>query len=178
MATDFPHLILDQDDALVGPPATALFSPCRTYRYALTRTWDDRPPAVFLMLNPSTANAFQLDPTVRRCVGFARRWGHGGLVVLNAFALRSTDPRGLRTVDDPVGPDNDQVIADVLTGHPGPVVVAWGAEPYVTATGRDRELAELLRAARPVCLGLTAAGHPRHPLYVRGDAAPIPFPTE
>jgi hypothetical protein len=192
------QLVLDTDESLLDTPAEALFSPCqaghtspvgcrawddvtgspcRRYRYALTRTWDRaRPPVVFVMLNPSTADAWTPDPTVRRCIGYAKRWQAGGLVVLNAFALRSPHPAALRA-DQPVGPDNDQVIAAALAGQAGPVIVAWGSDETLRRTGRDRAVLDLLHAAgvTPRCLGLTKGGYPRHPLYLRVDAEPVPY---
>jgi hypothetical protein len=153
--------------------ATAEFSPCRSYRYALTRTWDTRRlPLVFVMLNPSTADAFTVDPTIRRCIGFAQTWGAGGLLVLNVYGLRSTDPRALRTHPDPVGPANDATIVARLAQPIARVIGAWGAhaEPE-----RARYVADLIREAghRPVCLGRTKAGAPRHPLYLRANSQPV-----
>lgn len=181
MSSPTRGLLVDRDDRAMpgfGDEATATFSPCRTYRYALTRRWNQSwPVAVFVMLNPSTANAFVEDPTVRRCLSFARSWGAGGLVVLNAFALRSTDPKALYSHADPVGPANDDVIAETLTGAEpvGPVVVAWGQ--HGALRGRGEQVLKLLRAygVKPLCLGLTKAGQPRHPLYVRGDAATVEY---
>jgi hypothetical protein len=96
---------------------TAVFSADRRYRYALTRRWDQaRPWVTFVMLNPSTADAFRLDPTVTRCRSRARLLGAGGLLVLNLFAVRATDPRDMRTHPDPVGPDNDWVIGEYIRG--------------------------------------------------------------
>lgn len=152
--------------------ATAEFSPCRTYRYALTRTWDTRRlPLAFVMLNPSTADAFIVDPTVRRCLGFAQRWGAGGLLVLNVYGLRSADPRVLRRHPDPVGPQNDAIIVARLAEPIARVVGAWGAH---ADPGRARYVVDLIRQAghRPVCLGRTQAGAPRHPLYLRADCVP------
>jgi hypothetical protein len=163
-------LVLDRHAATLDEEATALFSPCRTYRYALTRVWDaDQPLAAFIMLNPSVADAFVLDPTIRRCISFARSWAAGGVLVLNLFGLRSTDPKALYNHPDPVGPDNDLVIADHFsTDGPlvGPVVCAWGI--HGALSGRAPRVERLLRArgVRPVCLGTTKGGHPRHPLYV------------
>jgi hypothetical protein len=174
-------LLVDHDDRAItgtGEEATATFSACRTYRYALTRRWAaDKPWAVFVMLNPSTADAFTVDPTVRRCIGFARSWGAGGLMVVNAFALRSTDPIALYRHPDPIGPANDTVIAEALTGdHVGWVVTAWGAHGVLH--GRAEQVDRILRShsVRPLCLGLTKEGHPRHPLYARGDTATIDYP--
>jgi hypothetical protein len=169
------HLVIDRMESLLGEAGTAMFSPCRTYRYALTRRWDsDRPAAVFVMLNPSTADAFTVDSTVRRCIGFAQRWGMGGLVVLNAFALRSTDPHTLYAHPDPVGPANDAVIAEYASRHgDGWAIVAWGQ--HGTYRGRDKQVTGILSDAdaQTVCLGVTKDGHPRHPLYVRGDTEPV-----
>ena len=160
------HLVVDRDPLLLGR-STATFSPCRTWRYALTRRWLDNTEGVaFLMLNPSTADAFMLDPTLRRCKSFATAWGYGAMLILNCFALRSTDPRGLKTHPDPVGPDNDAVITEWLGRLSGPVIAAWGV--HATYQGRAAQVAELVHAAgrELMCLGTTKDGHPRHPLYV------------
>ena len=155
--------------------ASAVFSRDRRHRYTLTRTWDPAGPVVnFLMLNPSTADAFALDPTNRRCVGFAQRWGFGALVTTNIFAFRSTDPKGLRGAPDPIGPDNDEVIiaaarsADLL-------VIAWGNHGSLHARGT--EVLERLdhNAVTPHHLGRTRRGHPSHPLYLAGDLVAVPF---
>lgn len=99
-----------------GPSAhDAVLSTCGRYRYRLTRTWSqNRPPATFIMLNPSTADAHEDDKTIRRCIGYARRWGLGGLVVVNLYGYRSTNPDELWKVEDPVGPDNDHHLRAVL----------------------------------------------------------------
>jgi hypothetical protein len=174
-----PARIIDRDESLVGATATATFSPCRTYRYALTRRWNERPLAVFIMLNPSTADAFTLDPTVRRCVGFANSWTAGGILVLNLFGLRATDPKALYHHDDPIGPDNDTVIAEHLAADEpvGPVIAAWGV--HGALNGRSERVAALIRARghRPLCLGLTKGGYPRHPLYVSGKTTAIALPA-
>jgi hypothetical protein len=160
-------------DGILGSD-TALLSACGTYRYELTRGPLNR-PAVFVMLNPSTADAAIDDPTIRRCRGFARAWGCGGLVVVNAFALRATNPAALRTHPDPVGPYNDTVLATLGIREHGPVVVAWGV--HATLHDRDKRVLALLRGAgvEPMCLGVTKDGHPRHPLYVRGATTPVPY---
>lgn len=155
--------------------ATAEFSECRTYRYALTRTWDaGRLPLAFVMLNPSTADAFTVDPTIRRCLGFAQAWGAGGLLVLNVYGLRSTDPKALRGHSDPVGPDNDATIVTRLANPMARVVGAWGAH---ARPDRAAYVIDLIREAghQPVCLGRTKAGAPRHPLYLRADSQPDPL---
>lgn len=168
-------LLIETDDSLLGAVAGAVFSADKTYRYVLTRTWDiSLPVAKWIMLNPSTADAMKDDPTIRRCAGFARREGCGGIAVVNLFALRATDPAALRQADDPAGPANDPFIAI----HAGPgdlVIAAWGAGG--TLNGRAAEVGQRLTAAgvRLKCLGVTAAGQPRHPLYVRADAPLLPW---
>lgn len=173
------RLITDEHSATLDERATAAFSPCRAYRYALTRVWDpERPLAVFVMLNPSTADAFTVDPTIRRCLGFARSWAAGGLLVLNLFALRSTDPTALYAHPDPVGPDNDLVIAEwfsTAAALDGPVICAWGV--HGALAGRAQRVGQLLRAqgVRALCLGTTKGGHPRHPLYVPAAVTAVEY---
>ena len=155
--------------------ASATFSADRVFRYRLTRIWDPTGTVVnFVMLNPSTADAFALDPTNRRCVGFARDWGFGGLVTTNIFALRSTDPRGLRTVPYPIGPANDDAIIDAARSA-DLVIAAWGN--HGTLLDRGRHVMELLRSdgIDLRALRVTGAGHPGHPLYLAADLIPLPF---
>lgn len=153
--------------------ATATFSEDRVHRFLLTRTWDEVLPRVnFVMLNPSTADAFQLDPTNRRCVGFAREWGFGGVVTTNIFAFRSTDPKGLRTATDPIGAENDAFIVDAAQSC-DVVIAAWGT--HGALGGRGDEVRELLRGAGvPLSvLRVTAGGHPSHPLYLPAALRPV-----
>jgi hypothetical protein len=159
-----PAVVTELGEDLAGC-ASATFSLDRAYRYALTRQWDSRPPAVFVMLNPSTADAARADPTVTRCAGFARRENCGGLVIVNLFALRATDPRELRGAPDPVGDGNDLFIREHCA--PGRLVIAaWGAHGRLL--GRDQAVLALLREARAAVrsFGVTAGGMPRHPLYL------------
>lgn len=136
------------------------------YRYMLARQWDDRPAATFIMLNPSTADDMVDDPTIRRCIGFARTWQCGGLVVVNLYALRSTDPRALWADPDPVGPENDFHLAAAARAfeHRAPLVAAWGA--HAKADRIQHVLTIPAVADRLQCLGTTKAGAPRHPLYL------------
>jgi len=155
----------------------AVISPCGLYRYRLTRTWDrELRPAAFVMLNPSTADATVDDPTIRRCVGFAKREGCGGIVVVNLFALRSTDPAGLLAAADPVGPDNDRHIREAAE-QCHPVIAAWGA--HGDHDLRNLHVRDMLGeiSVGVMCLGTTKGGHPRHPLYVKGDAPLVPWMT-
>lgn len=152
--------------------ATAVFSADRRHRYHLSRVWAaDRPRVNFLMLNPSTADALTLDPTVTRCAGFARSWGYGQMAVTNCFALRSTDPAGLRLVDDPVGADNDGAIVSAATAA-DLVVAAWGV--HAVHLDREAQVRRLLADAGVALhvLRVTKHGHPGHPLYVRGTTSP------
>ncbi len=165
-------------DPAGGIAAAVFHSPSRTYRYLLTRIWDPTvKPLVFLMLNPSTADALDDDATIRRLAGpkgFARREGAGGIVVVNLFALCSTDPRALVRHPGPVGPYNDVFVRQAV-GQGSRVVAAWGAAPI--AEERGKAVAETL-AARGVslwCLGTTGKGQPRHPLYLPGEAVLEPY---
>lgn len=146
----------------------ATFSADRRYRYHLWRQWADNPQRVcFVGLNPSTADESEDDPTIRKCIGFAMRWSYGAIDMVNLFAWRSTDPRGLLEADYPVGPANDREI-EAVCARASLVVVCWG-------TGSPGKLAKLVvrRAAQVVagplagavikCLGRCADGSPRHP---------------
>jgi hypothetical protein len=166
-----PELITDHAGDF-AETASATFSRDRGYRYALTRQWGDRPAAVFVMLNPSTADAFRADPTVTRCAAFARREQCGGLVIVNLFALRATDPRDLRKHPDPVGDGNDQFIREHCAAPGCLIIAAWGAHGRLR--DRDQAVLSILREIPnpPRCLGQTAAGAPRHPLYLP-RAAPL-----
>jgi len=138
----------------------------------LTRTWDDSLPVVnFLMLNPSTANAFQLDPTNRRCVGFAQAWGYGALVTTNIFGFRSTNPAGLRTTNDAVGPENDEVIL-TAPSNADLVIAAWGTHGELQGRGEAVRTMLCEAGIELHALKLTKAGHPGHPLYVAADTQP------
>lgn len=170
---------VDQKEDLAGGLAAAVFdSPAREYRYLLTRIWDPAiSPIVFLMLNPSTADALEDDNTIRRLAGpngFARSMGAGGVVVVNLFALCSTDPRALKHHRDPVGPLNDVFIRQATSGAER-VVAAWGAAGV--EHGRGARVADTLRGREVslYCMGRTSTGQPRHPLYLPGAAVLEPY---
>jgi hypothetical protein len=136
------------------------------YRYSLWRDWDmEKPKLVFIMLNPSKADANIDDPTLRRCINFANSWDFGSLIVVNLFAYRSASPLDLRHVDDPIGSQNDRYLKKAIKSADR-VVVAWGNNGKLMQ--RDRLVLELLSKhnIQPHCLGITKAGYPRHPLYV------------
>jgi hypothetical protein len=155
------------------------------YRYWLERDWWERAAEsgaldllTFVMLNPSTANGEIDDPTIRRCIGFARREGAQRMNVCNLYALRATDPADLLTHPDPVGIGNDAILRDIARYHDcSRTVVAWGANKMVT----PERVAVLTDSARQAgntlwCLGVTRSGAPRHPLYVKADQPLIPWP--
>lgn len=153
-------------------PSTAVYSDCERYRYSLTRIWDPAGTRVhFVMLNPSTATEVQNDPTVERCERRARTLGHGAFRVTNIFAWRDTDPRKMRAADDPVGPHNDATILD-STAWADVTICAWGT--HGEHRGRGAIVADLLRKteARLFHLGLSKAGHPKHPLYIAYTQSP------
>ena len=166
----------------------AVFSDCEKYRFWLERqvsyAGEDKPRdrvVVFAMLNPSTADAQKLNPTCNRCFIFAHEWGFDRLVVVNAYALRSTDPKGLKTVSDPVGrPENDWYIrkaSEYARNSGGIVVCAWGN--HAKDDGRADEVFDILSSELPperiTALKVNASGMPSHPLYLRSDLRPKAF---
>lgn len=151
----------------------AVLSSCGLYRYWLKREWDGRDPQmVFIMLNPSTADALVDDATIRVCVGRAKRMGCGSIRVLNLFAYRATDPKAMMLAADPVGPENDAYIQSVMRSKPAMVIAAWGVGGNYM--GRARKVSETCVAyGVPLhCLGTTKDGHPRHPLRIAYSVQP------
>ncbi len=153
---------------------SAWLSPCRMHRYTLSRIWDESlPPLVVIGLNPSTADESQDDPTIRRCIAFAMREGRGSLVMLNLFSYRATSPKALKGIDPFRLTDdsaNTRIVKEqVEKAHKagGTILVAWGVHGELHGYG---EFFKILLGAYPLtCLGHTAAGHPRHPLYIKAD---------
>ena len=154
----------------------AAISPDGAYRYSLGRVWSLGPRiAVFVMLNPSTADADVDDPTIRRCTAFAMREGCDGLIVVNLYAFRATNPKDLWTVNDPIGPENDAHIAAALgkaNASGAPVIAAWGAhaKPHRVYAVKSLPGMEYAKA-----LSFTKSGAPGHPLYIKGDAPLLPL---
>ena len=145
---------------------SAEFSPCRRYRYTLTRDWTglhplDRGYVNFIGLNPSTADENLDDPTIRRCMGFTSAWGYDKLVVTNLFAFRATDPIDMKKAEDPEGYDNTNHIIRVAFGA-ALVVACWGV--HGSFRDRDKQIKALIPDLR--CLYKTKDGHPGHPLYL------------
>jgi len=157
--------------ALVSRGKSAVISECGRYRYLLSRIWDAKAGRVlFVGLNPSTADAERDDPTVRRCVAFARSWGYGGILIANLFALRSKNPKLLLNVRDPIGPENDGWIG-WSSSSATLVIVAWGT--WGDRFDRGKQVQRVLPGAH--CLGVTKDGAPRHPLYMPAGVRPSPF---
>jgi len=169
--------VVAQRELLLG--GSAELSPCLQYRYTLTRVWDEyRPRVLWVMLNPSTADGDTDDPTIRKCVGFARRWDAGAIEVVNLYAFRATDPRALRAAGSPVGPENDARIAAAV-GRADVILCAWGAhEP--ASTPRTERVRALIggRGRVAYCLGRAAGGQPRHPLMLAYVTPRQPFWAE
>lgn len=158
-----------------GTLSEAWYSECGSYRYALTREWQaGAPRLLWVMLNPSTASEKRNDPTVARCESRARRMECGAFRVVNLFAYRATDPRDLRRAADPAGPANNAVITDAADWA-DTIVCAWGA--HGAWQNRGAEVEAMLRKGghRLWHLGLTQAGHPRHPLYLPQEAVLLPW---
>ncbi len=154
-------------------PSSAVYSDCETYRYSLTRVWDPQGQRVmFIMLNPSKATEVQNDPTIERCERRARALGFGGFRATNIFAYRATDPRDMRAYDQPEGPDNIDILRDGMEWA-DMVICAWGTHGEHRKQGP--RVAEVLRqTGKPLYhLGLSKAGHPKHPLYISYAQKPM-----
>jgi hypothetical protein len=148
---------------------TAKLSRCRQYRYALWRTWDETKPYVmFIGLNPSTADETTDDPTLIRCMNFAKAWGYGGVCMANLFAYRATDPADMKAAENPVGSQNNKWLK-LLAKDAGLIVAAWGNDgSYLRRSDYVKKRLPLLH-----CLKMNKSGEPAHPLYQRADVLPI-----
>lgn len=163
----------------------AVFSDDLVYRYLLESWWHHaidplwRPrTACWIMLNPSTADHEKLDPTLTRCRRFSYNWGFDGMLIVNLFALRSTDSSKLRQVCNPWGPENDDFLKSAI-GRASTVIVAWGTRvrERLVKEQADRVLGMIRTAHKlPVCLKVSATGAPCHPLYMRSDLKLIDYP--
>lgn len=175
------HDLFPSESALEAPAAT--WSPCKLYRYTLRRSWMTPAKGMFgalwgtgriitwILLNPSTADETQDDPTIRRCKEFSRSWQFDGLIIVNAYALRSTDPKGLWKVEDPNGPENDAAILGACH-EASKIVCGWGKN---LRNGRRDQLAKLLRDFELSALKRNADGSPVHPLYQPASLVPRLF---
>jgi hypothetical protein len=156
------------------------FSPCRTWRYILGRTWEpnltdqasSKGICMFIGLNPSTADETEDDATIRRCIRFARDWGYNGLLMTNLYAFRSTNPKHLLAMPDPVGPQNDHWLHNSAE-QAAIVIAAWGTK---AERRRVRQVMSLL--PKPLhALKETKQRCPEHPLYVPAATQPKPWPS-
>lgn len=152
----------------------AKFSTDRTYRYVLWRKWDIAEDYVmFIGLNPSTADESEDDPTIRRCVQFAKDWGYSGLCMLNLFAFRATNPKVMMDAYNPVGIDNDEHLI-MLSDKASRIVAVWGTNG--SYKNRDIEVMSFIPDLH--CLGITKNGSPKHPLYLQKNTKLILFNEE
>ena len=159
----------------VDKSGDAILSACGTYRYLLQRFWDPRLETLnFVMLNPSTADATVNDPTIKRCLRFARDLGFGSIEVTNLFALRSTDPDAIPLHPRPIGPENDETIISSAKVCQM-TICAWGNRGGYL--GRSKHVLGLLREAgiKPHALKVSKTGAPWHPLYLKADAQPVEY---
>lgn len=152
--------------------SSAVISPDGVYRYSLQRIWGENGRRItFIGLNPSTADSTTDDPTIRRCIGFAKAWGGTSLSMVNLFALRSTNPKALFSASDPIGPENDQWLERVIASS-DLIVAAWGNN----GSFLNRASAVVDRFSdRLHVLAITGQGEPGHPLYIRADTVPFKF---
>jgi len=152
---------------------SAVFSKCRKYRYSLTRSWNSADGYVlFIGLNPSIADETIDDPTLTRCINFAKDWGYGGLIMVNLFAYMSTYPIDLKKVKLPIGNNNNK---HILKNHQKSqlTVAAWGNDGHFLK--RDKEVLKII--CNPMCLNINKSGQPAHPLYQKKDQELINLPT-
>tara|TARA_B110000495_G_scaffold192073_1_gene195834 strand:- start:1336 stop:1824 length:489 start_codon:yes stop_codon:yes gene_type:complete len=152
---------------------SAVFSNCRKYRYSLTRSWNSAGGYVlFIGLNPSIADEKIDDPTLTRCINFAKDWGYGGLIMVNLFAYMSTYPTDLKKVKLPIGNNNNK---HILKNHQKSqlTVAAWGNDGHFLK--RDKEVLKII--CNPMCLNINKSGQPAHPLYQKKDQELINLPT-
>ncbi len=152
---------------------TAIFSPDRLYRYELIRIWDvTKRIAIFICLNPSTADETVDDPTLTRCIGYAMDWGYGGVVMLNIFACRATKQNDMMRKEYPIGPRNDEILKRYLDMDFTLYLAGWGDGGR--HLNRGVEVANIFKD-KLRCLNVNESGHPTHPLYLKKDLKPIPY---
>jgi hypothetical protein len=156
---------------------SAVISEDRQYRYELRRTWDEsKPKVLFIMLNPSTADANIDDPTIRRCIGFAKRWGFGGILVGNLFAYRATEPKALLSTDNPIGKDNIKHL-QLMYNESEIIICAWGNSKIIDRL--DRKISDYKPLSGIIgklhYLELSNDGTPKHPLYLKSNLIPTEY---
>lgn len=145
---------------------SADISECQNYRYSLKRVWDETKPLIgFIGLNPSTADEIKDDPTILKCIEFAKSWGAGGIYMTNVFAYRATHPTTMMEQEDPIGPENDFYLTQ-LPSLTSKIVACWGNDGAYN--NRSNQVKELLKGEL-FCLVMNKTGEPRHPLFVKGS---------
>jgi len=165
---------------------TAQFSDCLKFRYTLTRDWsisgEEKKNILFLMLNPSTADADIFDPTVKRCFNYAKRWGYNHMTVCNIYAYRATNPKDMLRAKEEginiIGQHNDSYIWGCAM-EAQKIICAWGASPW--SRDRAKEVIQVLErycGEKLFCLKKSKDGCPVHPLYQKNDLIPAKFPKE
>lgn len=155
----------------------ASISTCKKYRRSLYRSWGVGKKVCFIMLNPSTADGMEDDPTIRRCINFAKLWGYDGIVVKNLFAYRATSPNDMKIASDPIGPENMNDLQNITRSVDiGMVVCAWGT--HGGYMGQDKVVIKMLSdfGVKLNAIKITKSGHPSHPLYLKNDLIPFSFP--
>lgn len=161
---------IERGDASAG----AVFSACEQYRYALWRRWNADAAVLFIGLNPSTADESVDDPTIRRCIGYAKSWGYGAMYMANLFAWRATDPAEMKQVPLPVGENNDAHLHRLINHVCALSIAAWGNH----GTHKDRAAqVMMIYSHRLRYLRLTKSGQPAHPLYLPKTLTPCLFCT-
>ena len=149
----------------------ARFSSCSLYRYSLERSWEEgKGRVLFIGLNPSTADHKRDDPTIRRCVGFAKSWGYQSMEIVNLFAFRATYPKDLKAASNPIGKQNDIWISNAEK-RSDLIIVCWGS----ITMGRDRAADLVKKLKYPHCLKINQTREPAHPLYMKADLKPIHY---
>ena len=149
----------------------AVFSDCRKFRYALWRMWDeDKPHVMIIGLNPSTADEKVNDPTITRCINFARSWGFGGVCVTNLFGFRATSTTQLKAHHDPIGKENDAWVHEMAKGA-AITVAAWGNHGKFL----NRSLDIFPSLDQLHCIKMNKSGEPAHPLYLKAELKPVPM---
>ena len=149
----------------------ARFSRCKSYRYSLSRSWNGGSgKALFIGLNPSTADQHEDDPTIRRCVGFACAWGCNSMEIVNLFAFCATKPEDLKRSAKPIGRNNDRWLSAAISDA-ALSIACWGN--HGAYLGRSDKILE--RYPDLLCLGINASGTPKHPLYIKATQTPFAY---
>lgn len=163
------------------PLPKAIFSDDRMYRYILTRTWDTtKPYIIFVGLNPSTADETEDDNTIKKLVRYSKRWGYGGIIMTNIFAFRATQPKDMKKAEDPIGPDNDRYLCNIISsGQATTVVAMWGNHGVYKQRGeRVKQLLNEMEFKGYInlkCFEISKQGQPKHPLFLSETLDPISF---